>query len=361
MKNKCFAILLYGLILQGICIGNKVDMPLDDHHIFMLSPRYNPELSELHGPAKDILLARQLSEIVYCFEIPTPLERGFTFDEKGDLSLITARTVSIAREIATKDKNGKRIVSEYYPIPNILVRKKALLLYQKALQGLSEPNCVIGLPPVPFKFLGVDVYPPPAKLIPISGCDISKVRQLYESNPSDLRTLIYLEMSLIQKSLGNIDQYKILIDKAIGTFELISIDFRSDVKFRLYLHEHYNFVRPETCLLFLAAQEAKKSKKYKKAIQYYCTLINRAPASPYAWEAMINIVDVPGVRQEQIEELKNTLLNTYPLIWGCRRPDIKIDKKEFTEIFDSFLEAIIKHDTSKEAGKNLSHKSTSGE
>ena len=138
-----------------------------------------------------------------------------------------------------------------------------------------------------------------------------------------------------------------LIREAVTELKLMEMDYRNDVRFRQHLLYFWNFARPEACLLFLGAEDARLGKRAPKAIRGYTTLIERAPGSPFAWEALAKLSVMPKVDRKEVSRLTDVLLATYPLIWGCPRPDLKIKKEEFAKQ----LPALLKKVGQEEAGK----------
>ncbi len=181
--------------------------------------------------------------------------------------------------------------------------------------------------PVPFVFLGGQQHPVADVVYDQVRFDMGKVQSGYGANPSDMASLMYLELALIERDLGRRDYGRVL-QEAIEKLAIAKKDFRRDVEFRQYLPESANFDRPECAILYLAGKFAEEQGKKTRALECYTTLIERSPGSPLAWEACARLMKLAskGTEVKRLQELKQILIDTYPLIWGCPREGVDLDK-----------------------------------
>ncbi len=290
--------------------------------IYYLSTKFHPKLLKLTGPNKMILEARQMSEAVYFFEVSEAMERGLDVGKEGGLSFKKARSCAIGGYGLAPDK--KELT-------------RAILLYRKTIEELTKAGSERKRVAVPFHFLGgVRLFPVSDVFWP-KGFDEEKVRQGYQVKPSDLAALAYLELALLEKKLGRKEEYSRLLKEAVVKLKLLEIHYCTDTIFREHLHESLNFARPETCVLFLAGEDARLKGRAAEARNYYATLIERAPGSPFAWEALAKLVVMGDMEGEQMDWLKSILLHTYPLVWGCPREYLKLDKDGFAAELPALL------------------------
>ena len=164
--------------------------------------------------------------------------------------------------------------------------------------------------------------------------DIYEAKAHYLSRPSQLISLVLLEVALLHRALGDTEAYTQTLSKALASFDLESLDFTGDVEYRKLLVGWYNLARPETCVVFLVAEDARRRGETGVASKYYSLLIHGAPASPYAWEAFVRLTMLPDVNPSQINSAKERLLETYPCVWGCSRIDLvaaKVTREQFAE------------------------------
>ena len=303
------------LLMYGCVVGAEREQ------ILYLSPGMHPKLLKLTGPAKVVLEARQISEAVYFSEVSEAMERGLEVGKEGVLSFKQARSCAIG----------------YGPAPGREELTRAVPLYRKAIEELTKAGSERKRVAVPFYFLGG------VRLYPVSDVwynkrfDERKVRRGYEANQSDLAALAYLELALLEKKLGRGEEYSRLLKAAVAELKLLGIHYCTDTIFREHLHESLNFARPETCLLFLAGEDARLKGRAAEARNYYATLIERAPGSPFAWEALAKLVVMGDMEGEQMAWLKSILLHTYPLVWGCPRENLKLDKDGFAAELPALL------------------------
>jgi hypothetical protein len=80
--------MLFGGCLLVVCAAV---MGVERKPLSFLSPEAHRELRELEGPAKTVLEARQLGEVLYFFEVPEPMERGPSVEEDGRIWPSTCR------------------------------------------------------------------------------------------------------------------------------------------------------------------------------------------------------------------------------------------------------------------------------
>lgn len=278
---------------------------------------------KLTGPAKVILEARQISETVYFSEVPEAMERGLEVGKEMGLSFRQARSCAI--------------VGFGRPAPGKKELTRAVLLYRKVIEELTKDGRERKRVAAPFHYLGgVRLYFVSDVGYP-KGVDVEKVRQGYKVKPSDLAALAYLELALLEKKLGRKEEYSRLLKEAVAKLKLMEIHYWTDIIFRQYLYGQLNFARPETCLLFLAGEDARLKGQAAEARKYYTTLIERAPGSPFAWEALAKLVVMGDMEGEQMAWLKSILLHTYPLVWGCPRENLKLDKDGFAAELPALL------------------------
>jgi hypothetical protein len=155
-----------------------------------------------------------------------------------------------------------------------------------------------------------------------------------------MRALVSLELALIERDLGLLEESEKTIQGTIERLNLLNIDFHKDAEFRQHLHESNNFDRPECVLLFLAGDAAARQGNARLAEKYYSTLIERAPASPFAWEAFCKLPRLADVDHERVSKLEDILIGTYPLIWGCRRDDLKVDPSKVKSTISTLLRTV---------------------
>lgn len=296
-----------------------------------LSTAVHPELRKLQGPAKTILHARQLSEVLYFFEAPAPMRRGLALGEDGTVSLHgDARGLRIIRRITATDDAGRERVIHQRPVPTRGARERAAALYREALSALAESHKAGASAPVPFEFLGVELFQL-SDAFPSYSEDLERVRRGYAANPSDLTALARLELALIERALNRPAAYRKTIAQAVMKQLPSRMDFRADIRFRRHLRGTLNFARPETCLLFLSAEDARLSGRPDEARRAYALLVQRAPGSPFAWEALAKMTIMPGADPKRLARLREELLQTWPLVWGCPRRGRKLTKQALAE------------------------------
>lgn len=165
------------------------------------------------------------------------------------------------------------------------------------------------------------------------------IKKALEKNPSSLLAIVYLELALLEKKLGNADVYDGIVAEAVEKLCLTEIDFRADVEFRRHIEESANFDRPEVVLLFNAAELAREKGKLEKAQEYYRVIIERCPGSPSAWDALA-VLTMLKSDQKELEKLTEHLLETWPLIWGAPRHTLCIDKEAFAKQLPSLLKKV---------------------
>ena len=295
------------------------------------------QLPQIEGHAKTIQKAREISKLRYYFEVEQPMLRGFGVSNDGPVLFNRGRFPGLIRRVEHTDNDGKVAVHER-PVPRDEALSQAGAMYRKVLGKLVEAHGAGEKSPVPFEFLGIEMEGTVVSdIAPQEERDKAWVKRGYLAKPSDLAALVYLELALIEEKLGREDEYRKLIAQAVGDLKLLEIDYRSDTAFRQHLREFGNFARPECCILFLAAEDARLNGRRGEAQQYYTTLIERAPGSPFAWEALAKMSVMPDTDPKEIDRLKQLLLDTYPLIWGCPRPGLELEKEAFAAQLPALL------------------------
>ena len=164
--------------------------------------------------------------------------------------------------------------------------------------------------------------------------DIFEAKAYYLKHPSRLISLVLLEVALLHRALGDTEAYTQMLSKTLASSDLESLDFTGDAEYRKLLVGWYNLARPETCAVFLVAEDARRRGETGVAAKYYSLLIHRATASPYAWEAFVRLSMLPDVTPSQMNSAKERLLETYPCVWGCSRIDLvaaKVTREQFAQ------------------------------
>ena len=335
LKNILFKLPVLGLMCIA-AFGQAEVVSAERIRIAYLSA--NPlELRKLTGPAKMILDARRISETVFFSEVPEAIERGVVVGKEGRLSFKQDRSCQIVNP-------GIRAIpgQVLHKAPDKNELKRAVLLYRKAIEELAKDGRERKRVAAPYYFLG-GVY---LGLVS-DGFSITGVRKGYQIKPSDLAALAYLELALLEKKLGRKEEYSRLLKETVAKLNLMEIHYWTDIIFRQHLLGELNFARPETCLLFLAGEDARLKGQVSEARKYYTTLIERAPGSPFAWESLAKLEAIGDVKPDQMKWLKSILLHTYPLVWGCPRENLKLDKEAFAAELPALLKKV-----DKEEGKN---------
>jgi hypothetical protein len=267
-------------------------------------------------PAQLVEQARQLSQVIYYQELAEPIERGFARAADGTIVLQKARFLTVVRQVWQQDDAGNKTLIHEQPIPGAAGREQAAALYREVLASLSGARRAV---PVPFEFLGIETPGLRSDVAPEREAAVAAVQQAYAKQPSDLAALAYLELALIEKSLQHDPVYHQLLEDAVRQLNLEKLDFRGDLPFRRDLPEALNFARPEACLLYLAAGEAQAQGRDAEARARYTALVERMPGCPFAWEGLVGLRGAHANSAEQ-QRLHQSLMETYPLIWGCARP-----------------------------------------
>ena len=336
MRNTARFLIIVGLLLPVTAsIDSTEEAGLE---LLCLSPQINPRLRGLDGFTKTILNARRTSELLYFFKLPQPLVRDFEWNGNEIVMNKFGRVLGTNIRIVDLDESGKATLRPARRKRGADVLGQVADIYREVIHELQnarregEPKIS-----VPFDFLGVKIYQVAGEFFLPKEYDLAKVRSGYDRNPSDLASLAYLELALIERERGKANEFKKLIDRAVSELKLEDIDYREDVRFRLHLHGAYNFARPESYLLFLAGENAQEKKMHAIAKKFYSILIERAPGSPLAWEALTKIIEQSNILPRDMENLKSILLNNYPLIWGCPRADFHLEKDAFSEELPALL------------------------
>lgn len=296
------------------------------------------------GILKDVEEARALSGIVYYHHLRRPLERDIVRGEDGELAVIEKPWVQsnskgyylyLDEEGVTKKRD--------YPLEierTIQQKSDAIKIYEHVIQQLTKEGQANKHTKVPLEMLGFS-YPLVGKMFPEQAKLLGHISLSYEQQPSDLLAVAYLELALLKKDNSDEDGYNELIADAIKSLKLLNIHYCCDTSFRACIFDQkYNFARPETCLLFLAGEDARLKGQDTKAQEYYMTLIERAPASPFAWEALAKLEILGAGSIDRMQWLKNILVYTYPLVWGCPRENLKLDKDAFANVLPTLLKKV---------------------
>jgi tetratricopeptide (TPR) repeat protein len=338
MKLMIISIVTVGVLLSVIAGAEEGKPPL-----YVLDPRCHPGLQNLVGPASDILKNRQAAEVLYFLEKPFAMERDFVTLKDGSVAQGRAKFLRTPK-IVILGTDG-RPLPVAHPVPDAATRKRVAADYRRVIAQLTVDKAAGKTHSVPFDFLGVVLFMAGDHgIADLPDYDLDEVRKAYKASPSDLRVLAYLELALIERALGRKDEYRKVLAEALIKTNLSEIDRRADVKFRRHLAGRYNFARPECCLLFQAAEDARENKRFDEAQKHYKTLIERAPGSPFAWEALAKTSLLPEVKPEETKRLTDILLQTYPLVWGCQRPKLKMDKEAFAAQLPALLKIVITKD-----------------
>jgi hypothetical protein len=279
-------------------------------------PAAGAEAARTREPARLVEQARQLSQVTYYQELAEPIERGFGRAADGSIVLQKARFLTVVRQVWQQDEAGNKTLVHEQPIPGAADREQAAALYREVLASLSGARRAVT---VPFEFLGVEVAGLHSDVMPEREAAVAAVQQAYAKQPSDLAALAYLELALIEKSLQHEQVYGQLLEEAVRQLNLEKLDFRGDLQFRRDLPEALNFARPEACLLYLAAGEAQAQGRDAEARARYTALVERMPGCPFAWEGLVGLRSSNADSAEQ-QRLHQSLMETWPLIWGCARP-----------------------------------------
>jgi hypothetical protein len=306
------------------------------------------------GIPKDIEEARALSGMLYYHSLRRPLELGIQRGKDGVIVMVDDPWVQANRKdhYFYFDKEGVPKKRDYPKKPRTTEKKTdAVRIYERVIQQLSKERQAGENTKARIEMLGVS-YPLVSKMLPKKAKPLGQIFVGYELNPSDLLAVAYLELALLKKDLGDEDGYRRLIADSVKKLKLLEIHYCGDIHFRTCIFDKkYNFARPETCLLFLAGENARSKGQSVEAWKHYMTLIERAPASPFAWEAMVELVatGAPGI--DRMKLLKSILHHTYPLVWGCPRKNLKLDKDGFA----AELPALLKKAGMKNKGLNTNH------
>jgi hypothetical protein len=146
---------------------------------------------------------------------------------------------------------------------------------------------------------------------------VEAAEQAYNKNPSTVLAVAYLELALIQRARHLESQYKASLSEAIEVLELSKVDYASDRDFRKSLPQPVNFARPESCILFLAAECARQNGGYSDATDYYSHLINIDPSGPCSWEALVRLRLVPNMDKQLLRNGQSAVMEGFPSVWGC--------------------------------------------
>lgn len=288
----------------------------------------------LQPEAQVVLDGRKESNIFYFLQLYGVIRGPVRIDTQGRLEHLSEDWQWMRYPRRAKlvvDHAGKATVSEASAEGNRADSETLTRIargYREMLERGSVTNAAgPASTPVPFVFLGGQQHPVAVVVYDQVRFDMGKVQSGYGTNPSDMASLMYLELALIERDLGRRDYGRVL-EEAIGKLAIAKKDFRRDVEFRQYLPESANFDRPECAILYLAGKCAEEQGEKTRALERYTTLIERSPGSPLAWEACARLMRLAstGTEVKRLQELEQMLVDTYPLIWGCPREGLKLDK-----------------------------------
>lgn len=298
-----------------------------------------PDDQGLNSAVELIKTARQLSDIIYYQELYVPLERSVYLADDGTASFRPAYGYRKDMQVFTYG-NGHDFVAKR-AVPGRDDLSRAAAMYEEVLAKWTRGNRKDDRLLLPFELLRRPFEP--VSGMPIGGNDArDALERGYMSLPSNLDAVCYLELALVYKELGAEEDYGKTLEKSISDLNLLFINFRYDVGFRHLVDRWTNFERPECCLLFLAAENARLDGRLNEAEGRYARLIEQAPGSPLAWEALVKISAMEGIEPEEMQRLTRILLDTYPLVWGQRILGNKLGEEEFAKQLPAIL---------KEAGK----------
>jgi hypothetical protein len=271
------------------------------------------------GPLRTIADGRRASFVFYFYE-----------EDLGGLS----------RRFRTEPATGKIEMYKYhwrpeFPLANRDTLSRVAAGYRKAIEEVGRAGGVSNS--VPLTFLGGVQFITGAYIGGVE--DAMRSESGYKARPSAIRPLLYLELALLEKKLERPD-YHSLLEQAVTNLNLLKMDFRSDVEFRRG-KEDENYDRPECALLYLAGRSAESRSRTNEAVCYYTTLIEQAPGSPNAWEACARLRNwaKSGEEVKRVNRLEQILVDTYPLIWGWRRWELKpeLEKSAVSEVIHNLL------------------------
>ncbi len=292
------------------------------------------------GILKDVAEARALSDMLYYHYLRRPLERGIRRGKDGGIAVAEDPWVRANRKgyYIYVDEEGV-LRKRDYPMKARTTEQKedAVRIYERVIQRLAKEREAGKNTKAPIEMLGFS-YPLVGKMHPKPRKALDQIYLGYEQKPSDLAAVAYLELALLKKDLGDEGGYRGLIADAVKKLKLLDIHYCGDIPFRACIFDKkYNFARPETCLLFVAGEDARLKGRAAEARKYYATLIERAPGSPFAWEALAKLVVMGGAGIDRMNWLKSILLHNYPLVWGYPRENLKLDKDGFAAELPALL------------------------
>ncbi len=271
----------------------------------------NPSLATLQGDARVLVEGRSVSKVFFFSCLADEIDRPIQVDKEAGLI------------------SERHLWSQRFPT-NLAERAKLTTVaesYRKALDLRESERVRVQTNAAPLMFLVGGLQFPRAAVLPAYARAMADLEAGYKSKPSSVKALLYLELSILERELGR-TSYEATLKEAIAQLNLTDIDFRLDVKFRAGLAPGANFERPECAILYLAGNCAEEHGEKTQAVERYTTLIERSPGSPLAWEACARLMRLAstGTEVKQLQELEQMLVDTYPLIWGCPREGLKLDK-----------------------------------
>jgi hypothetical protein len=308
------------------------------------------------GTLKNIAEARALSDLPYYHYFRGPLERNLQRGENAGVTVTEEPWVRAFRRdfYLYRDEEGEvqKRLNYVEPARTTEQKQEAVRIYEGVVSRLMTDRKEGRRTDAPIEVVGV-LYPLWAKVPPKTQKMLEQIHWGYQRQPSDLAAVAYLELALVKKDLGDEDGYRRVITKAVKELKVLEIHYCGDTVLRGYVKRRFNFARPETCLLFLAGEDARLNGRAAEARKYYTTIIERAPGSPFAWEALARLEVMGGTNRKQMEWLRSILLHTYPLVWGCPREDLKLDKDGFAAALPALLKKAGEEETKERETKRL--------
>jgi tetratricopeptide (TPR) repeat protein len=241
--------------------------------------------------------ARQLSRTSYFAALDPPKRRVFVTDEGEMRSDIPMRIV-----VQDPERFGE-----------------ARAKYQAVLDELKiqHSNGVIVV--VPFDLIGIE-NGPVADRIGSEVDAIRRARELFPENAgSNLLALVYLELALLERDLGNGKRFEELVNEGANIVAESNVNFRNDQNLRVGLPEALNFARPEAALLHLAGEIHLLNGQFDQAQAFLESALVIAPYDPFAWESAALLIGNSNFKSIDRKKMLQQLVNAYPLIWGCTR------------------------------------------
>lgn len=312
----------------------------------------------LPAPKLDFGELRALSCGIYYFWVGNPVGRIVFLTEAGPRlgrdpwQQCHMRRASVGERGPLFNEPGSGLVhlpSDWlkYKRPTELTDRRGVEVGRAIIRTLSLPAAgKISLPAafdqVALTELLASPIPPTAPPMDLLGEQTA--REEYAKNPSTLLALAYAELALLLRQLRDFDDLLATLLEAVGTLGLEEVHFRADVNFRKGLPSRVNFGRPETCLLYLLAEEYRRRGRLPEAVKWYKFVISNDPAGPYSWESLTRLKMVPDAVKKEFAAAQATVLATYPCVWGCVQDSLaraKTTKHQFAEMMPALIEQVI--------------------